>query len=105
ASFDEVDDKLRPEMGARVVFGTPSASDSAVPPEPALLVQKTAIVRVDGADGVFVLERDGARFKKVTLGGERSGRVIVKTGIADGQMVIDDPPASFDDGDRVRVEE
>jgi RND family efflux transporter MFP subunit len=106
-AIDDPDDKLRPEMGARVVFGSPSASDTVktAPEEPALLVQRSAIVRIDGKDGVFVLERDVARFRPVTLGGERSGRVIVKSGVADGETVVDDPPTKLADGDRVRIQE
>jgi len=34
-----------------------------------------------------VLERDVARFRRVTLGGERSGRVVVKSGLSDGEIV------------------
>jgi RND family efflux transporter MFP subunit len=106
-TFDSPDSKLRPEMGARVVFGSPSASaaDKAAAEEPALLVQKSAVVRIDGKDGVFVLERDVARFRPVTLGAERSGRVVVSTGIKDGEEVVDDPPHTLSDGDRVRIQE
>jgi RND family efflux transporter MFP subunit len=106
-TFDAPDSKLRPEMGARVVFGVPSASEheKAVAQEPALLVQRSALVKIDGKDGVFVLERDVARFRPVVLGAERSGRVVVSSGIHDGEQVIDEPPASLSDGDRVRIQE
>jgi RND family efflux transporter MFP subunit len=106
-TIDAPDSKLRPEMGARVVFATPSTSEQekAVAQEPALLVQKSAIVKVDGKSGVFVLERDVARFRPVVLGPERSGRVVVQSGIHDGDQVVDEPPTSLFDGDRVRIQE
>jgi RND family efflux transporter MFP subunit len=106
-AIEDPDEKLRPELGARVVFSSPSATSAATaaPEEAALVVARSAVVRVEGADGVFVLERDVARFRRVTLGPERAGRVVVKTGIAAGEQVIDDPPTSLDDGDRVRIKE
>jgi hypothetical protein len=52
---------------------------------------------------VFVLERDVARLRAVELGPERSGRVVVESGLADGELVIDAPPADLADGERVRV--
>jgi RND family efflux transporter MFP subunit len=106
-TFDETDDKLRPELGARVVFGAPVVSDgaAAVPEEPAIMIKKNAVVRVDDKAGVFVLERDVARFRPVVLGDERSGRVVVKSGLTDGERIVDDPPTTLRDGDRVRIQE
>jgi multidrug efflux pump subunit AcrA (membrane-fusion protein) len=52
-----------------------------------------------------VLERDVVRVRPVVLGDERSGRVVVKSGLAGGEKIVAAPPASLDDGDRVRVKE
>jgi multidrug efflux pump subunit AcrA (membrane-fusion protein) len=106
-AIEDPDEFLRPELGARVVFSAPGASSasSAAADEASLAVSRNAVVRVDGADGVFVLERDVARFRHVTLGPERAGRVVVKTGLAAGEQVIVEPPTSLDDGDRVRIKE
>jgi HlyD family secretion protein len=106
-AFLERDDKLRPEMGVRVVFEAegaaqrpPSAQDDA---QPVVLIPREAVVKSAGASGVFVLERDRVRFAKVALGEERSGRVLVQSGISDGDVIVVDPPTSLEDGDRVRV--
>lgn len=106
-SFETLDDRLRPEMGARVVFSPsrPAGGDGATPQEPAILVPRAAIVRVDGASGVFVLERDVVRFRAIVLGEERSGRVIAKSGLADGELIVNEPPPTLADGDRVRIQE
>ncbi|MBI5364354.1 MAG: HlyD family secretion protein, partial [Planctomycetes bacterium] len=63
--FEERDDRLRPEMGARVVFvEDPSAvAGSAVVAEPVIVIQSDAVVHVEGADHVFVLERDLVRLR------------------------------------------
>lgn len=103
-TIEDPDEKLRPEMGARVVFkGENEPTSPSTTAEPALLVQRAAIVRVDNVDSVFVVERDIARLRRVTLGGERSNRVVVKSGLAAGDQVIENPPTSLRDGDRVRT--
>ena len=66
-SFERLDERLRPEMGVRVVFaeakqGAPAEAEGPAP----LLVPSDALVKVDGREGVFVLERGVAIF--VALG-------------------------------------
>ncbi len=103
--FEQPDQFLRPEMGARIVFGAapaPSNGD-AKPSAPVVLVQRSAVVPIDGRPHVFLLERDVARVKAVRLGDEKSGRVVVLEGLAGGERLIDAPPATLADGDRVRV--
>ena len=105
-TFDETDDALRPEMGVRVVFV--GEEGSAVPqgevPE-GVLLPSTALVRVEGRAGAFVLERDVARFRPLEIGAESSGRVLVLAGLEAGEQVVADPPLSLADGDRVRAQE
>jgi RND family efflux transporter MFP subunit len=102
--FEAPDDKLRPEMGGRVVFAA-SAGPAAPAGEAAILIPRAAVVPIAGATSVFVLERDVVRVRPVVLGDERSGRVVVKSGLAGGEKIVAAPPASLDDGDRVRVKE
>ena len=100
------DQRLRPEMGARVVFTSADVAPAPVEGEsarPIVLLPRSAVVTIDGQPHVFVLERDVARQRAVVLGGERSGRVIVERGLADGERVVDAPPDSLRDGERVRV--
>lgn len=101
--FAAPDDKLRPEMGARVVFlagDSPAAMPAAVPT--GVFVPASAIVRIDGRAGLFKLERDVARFVPVTAGEETGERVLVTAGLAAGERVIKAPPPSLQEGDRVR---
>jgi RND family efflux transporter MFP subunit len=106
-AFLERDDRLRPEMGVRVVFGSENAVESApavtTDAQPVLLIPLEAVVKSSGQKGVFVLERDRVRFQAVKLGGERSGRAVVETGLAEGDTIVLAPPASLASGDRVRV--
>jgi hypothetical protein len=93
-------------MGARVVFTAPGAvaQDAAdADAEPVVLLPRSAIVTIAGKAHVFVLERDVVRTRAVVLGEERSGRVVIQDGLASGERVVDAPPDSLQDGERVRV--
>ena len=102
--FETRDERLRPEMGARVVF---TKGDAPLPAEgdarPVILLSKSAVVPIEGRAHVFVLQRDVARLRAVVLGAERSGRVVIESGLASGERVIDAPPGHLSDGQRVRV--
>lgn len=103
--FVEPDARLRPEMGARVVFrssGAAAPAAEAVGP-PRIVVPHSAVVTIEGKPHVFVLERDVARQRAVVLGEERSGRVVVESGLTSGERIVDAPPDSLRDGERVRM--
>jgi len=103
--FEQPDDRLRPEMGARVVFGaksTPQTSTENAQP-PAVLAPRSAVVPIDGKPHVFLLERDVARLREVQLGAEKNNRVVVLSGLEGGERLIDEPPTTLADGDRVRI--
>lgn len=104
--LDVIDPRMRPDMGARVVF-PPEEGASAVAAsdmgQDALLVPSEALVRIDGRDGVFVLERDVARFRAVAVGAKSGRRAVVETGVEEGERVVLAPPARLADGDRVQV--
>jgi RND family efflux transporter MFP subunit len=110
ATFDELDEHLRPEMGARVVFlDTEDDLDGPAPGSPyfadgeALLVAEDAVVQVDGKPHVLVVERDRVRLRAVELGARRSDLVVVARGLGPGDRVVRRPPPALADGDRVLV--
>ncbi|MCC7399130.1 MAG: efflux RND transporter periplasmic adaptor subunit [Planctomycetes bacterium] len=102
--LEQKDDHLRPEMGVRVVFrdaGTaaPTAADAAAA---RILVPEPAIVGRDGKQGAFVLEGDVVRFATVAAGERKNGRIAIDAGLTENQRIVLDPPASLQNGDRVR---
>lgn len=101
--FEARDDRLRPEMGVRVVFGGEEGKPLEKEPDAVIFVPTNAVVKIGGQSGVFVVERDTVRFAQVSIGEERAGRVVVQTGLSEGQVVVVDPPARLKDGDRVIV--
>lgn len=101
--FEQRDELLRPEMGVRVVFGGDESKPLEMEADAVIFVPTSAIVKIAGQSGVFVVERDSVRFAPVTLGDERAGRVVVQSGITEGESVVTAPPARLKDGDRVIV--
>lgn len=104
--IEDPDDKLRPEMGVRVVFTEqkPEATPADAGDD-ALQLPADVLVRVDGKDGVFVLERDVARFRAVGLSTARGDKIAVKTGLTERDVVVRSPPPQLEDGDRVRTKD
>jgi len=99
------DDKLKPEMSARIVFLAKQAAvvASAAPPAPFIMVPEGAVVSRDGASVVFEVEEGRARARTVVAGVARDGQVVVREGLAGAETLIARPPETLRDGDRVRV--
>jgi RND family efflux transporter MFP subunit len=102
-SFDAPDGRLRPEMGARVVFERGGDAAPEVPATPRILIQESSLVVIDGATGVFRLDRDVARFAPVEVGERKGGRAEILGGLAEGEQIVANPPVSLKDGDRVQL--
>ncbi|MCB9892176.1 MAG: efflux RND transporter periplasmic adaptor subunit [Planctomycetes bacterium] len=106
--FDERDDKLRPEMGLRIVFASEEATEQASAKRgedapPPILIDESAVLTSNGRNGVFVVERDIVRFREVDVGERRGGRIAVRAGLTVGERIVVSPPPRLEDGDRVRV--
>ncbi len=104
--LDKRDARLRPEMGVRIVFrqgGGGAAVADAAASKRTILVPEQAIVDQGGKTLAFVLERDTVRVAVVTAGQRKNGRVAIESGLVPGQRIVLDPPASLQDGSRVRL--
>lgn len=101
--FAAPDELLRPEMGVRVVFLTDEAQPAqSAKAEPKILVAESCLVQRGGQNGVWMLEGEVVRFRELALGERKSGRATVESGLAGGELLVQDPPASLEDGQRVR---
>ena len=106
--FTAPDERLRPEMGARVVFRAKDAPETAVRAalREGVLVPERAVQR-DASGWIAWVVRGGDAVQRVAVvAGEASGgRVLVSKGLEVRDRVVVDPPASLADGDRVRSKE
>ena len=94
------DAALLPDMTAKVAFleREPSAPIEVAPSLPA-----SAVVSLDGKDVVFAVEDERARAVAVRTRPADDGFVALVEGPEEGRYVVSDPPATLEDGARVKV--
>jgi multidrug efflux pump subunit AcrA (membrane-fusion protein) len=123
----DADVRVKPEMTASVTFQEKSASQrgadgkagaaaaasdeeqkaagaaGGIASLPIVLVPKRALTEVAGQPHVWVVTKGTASRRPVTLGPERLDQVEVRSGVAAGDAVILNPPATLTDRAMVRV--
>jgi HlyD family secretion protein len=103
------DDTLKPEMSAKVTFLAPvpaaaaSPGAAAAPTAPSIIVPSSAIVTRAGATQVFEVVQNVAKARPVTTGVTRQDEVTILNGLSGGELLVNHPPDSLKDGDRVRL--
>ena len=116
-SFDSLDARVLPEMGAKVTFladppsagagaaGAAGGASAATPSGAAAIVAipKDAVVEREGRAVVFVVENGRAVSRGVAARPFGDARVTVSAGLAEGEAVVVRPPADLRDGTRVKT--
>ncbi len=98
------DEKLKPEMSAKVNFLESAAQVEAAASGPATMtVPEAAIVTLSGSPHVFEIKDSKAVARKIVTGSTQQGRVVVKEGLAGGETLVAHPPEGMKDGDAVKV--
>lgn len=98
--FDALDARVLPEMSARVAFlaREPQPEDRA----PRVVVPQAAVLATGTSPQVFVV-RDGRVSRVAVRTGALFGDMVeIVEGVAPGARVVLSPPASLEDGDRVK---
>jgi len=91
------DHALKPGAYAQVTFPVAGGSNHVQLPASALVVN-------DKGTRVAVLGPDGkAHFRAVTVGQDNGNQIEISAGIGPSDRVIDSPPDSLADGDRMRI--
>ena len=101
------DDRLRPEMGVRVVFRKLDEQPTNTNPTASsrqILIPLEAVVQIAGKSGSFLIERDTVRFQEVTTGKKKGGKVAIDAGLEPNQLIVLDPPTTLQPGDRIRIQ-
>jgi RND family efflux transporter MFP subunit len=98
------DSRLVPDMGVRVAFLGPAGRPAPPPGGGGVLVPAEAIVTgPDGQNAVFVYAGNQVERRSVTLGADIGASRQVLRGIRPGELVVLSPPASLEDGARVKL--
>ncbi|HEY2931295.1 MAG TPA: efflux RND transporter periplasmic adaptor subunit [Acidobacteriota bacterium] len=100
---EKPDERLRPEMNARVNF-----LDDEKPSGPATrvsrpLVPKAAVIKKDNSDFVFVIKGNRVEQRLVRLAEQRGDFYYVIEGLSGGESVVTSGAEKLKDGDRVKV--
>jgi RND family efflux transporter MFP subunit len=86
--FKQYDQRVLPEMGAKITFLTPGASADAANVKPMLTVPAAAVAPRDGRQVVFQIRDERAVEIPVTTGKKLAGLVEVTGGLKEGDKVI-----------------
>jgi HlyD family secretion protein len=86
--FKSYDQRVLPEMGAKITFLTPGASADTANVKPILTVPATAVATRDGRQVVFQIKDDRAVETPVTTGKKLAGLVEITGGLKEGDKVI-----------------
>lgn len=101
AQFLEPDEKVRPEMIARVAFEQRAASRPSG--GVAVTIPRTARVERDGQSAVFVVRDGRARLQPIQAAEAVSDRLVVTQGLQGGEEVVVRGQEKLQDGARVSV--
>jgi RND family efflux transporter MFP subunit len=99
-AFEELDDRILPDMGIKVRFLEEAGVTGAARPE----VPEKAVVREGDAASVWVVRDGKVERRTVELGVPKGGVVPVLKGLEGGESVVVDPPRRLRDGTAVELE-
>jgi len=92
------DDRIVPDMGARVSFLEEKKAAEQRPRPSAVRIPSAAVRRDGEQDVVFVVRDHRAQRRAVTLGGASGDARLVLAGVSAGEAVVIDAPAGLRDG-------
>ncbi len=99
--FLEFDDRILPEMSAKVAFLSRQLSSGQ--DQPRLALPRAALVQRSGHTYAYRVKNSRARLVSVTPGPTMGDLVEIKAGLREGDRVVLSPPAGLADGDWVKI--
>jgi RND family efflux transporter MFP subunit len=101
--FLEIDNKVLPEMSAKVVFMSEAVPDSQLNAKAKLMIPVSALVEKNGSKIVFLVKNDEL-IEKVLLLGERSAdKIEVLGGLSAGDKIVNSPKEDLKSGDKIQI--
>ena len=101
--FEKLDPRILPQMGVKVAFQSEETVEPGVATT-ALLVPKEAVQKADGRDVAWVVQDGKVERRAVTVANSRGNETTLTAGLAPGENVVLNPPATLTDGTAVTVE-
>ncbi len=102
-AFTQIDEKVLPEMSARVNF-LPEKSGVAETPQPAVIaIPKSAVTSREGRKVVYKLVGENVQEVAVQIGRELGTFTEISSGIAVGDQVVLSPAGGMKSGDKIEI--
>lgn len=95
-SLVNLQEKFLPGMAVQIKIRGPFMKN-------VLLADKSAVRERQGKSYLFVLKGSHAKLREVILGPESEGKLIVHSGVKEGEQIIISPSAHLTDGDPVEI--
>jgi RND family efflux transporter MFP subunit len=105
-SFDQLDDRVLPDMGIKVNFlGDEPSQAEATQAAPAALVPRDAVRQDAGQPVVFVYRDSRVERRAVRLGAQRGTDQEIVAGVSSGDQVVVRGPQDLREGQSVKLEQ
>jgi HlyD family secretion protein len=101
--FKDYDDRVLPEMGAKITFLAPGTDQSASQAKSLLTVPAAAVASRNGRQVVFQVKDERAAEIPVILGEQLGNLVQIKEGLKEGDKVIGKIDETLRDGSKVSI--
>ncbi len=101
--FNTIDNRILPEMSAKVAFLSREIARDEEQPRTA--VSASALVDRNGSIHVFVVKGNRTQFKQVKTGSRMGDMTEITSGAAAGDKVVLDPPKNLKDNSRIKTVE
>lgn len=95
--FNQLDPRILPDMAVKVAF----RESAGAPVVHEIVVPKSAVRNEDGRDVVFVLQNGRVERRAVAVSSAQGDDTYLKSGLAAGEAVVVEGPATLVDGARV----
>ncbi|MHB1687601.1 MAG: efflux RND transporter periplasmic adaptor subunit [Ignavibacteriaceae bacterium] len=103
-AFKKYDSRVLPEMSAKVMFLTNSGMQNLSNEKPVLVVPGTAVSNRGGKHVVYTVKDGKAEEISVSTGRQLGSYVEIKSGLANGDKVIETITDKIKDGTKVKVQ-
>jgi RND family efflux transporter MFP subunit len=101
--FKDYDDRVLPEMGAKITFLAPGSDQNEVQAKSLLTVPAAAVANRNGRQVVFQVKEERAAEIPVILGDRLGNLVEIKEGLKEGDKVIGKIDETLRDGSKVSI--
>ncbi|MDZ7265842.1 MAG: efflux RND transporter periplasmic adaptor subunit [candidate division KSB1 bacterium] len=101
--FVERDQRVLPEMSAKVTFLAQPPATASINNERKILIPSSALTTRNGEQVVFVIRDGSVIATPVAVAGTSGSQLEVRSGLSEGQQIVRTPPANLQDGMRVKV--